>query len=105
MHDESDSESIAHVGSSYGGRKATPLLPRWTTLGCEEDLEVDELAGEDEDESWDSAARAHAHSHLHASHRMTETSMPPPPKKKLFGFESQASGTPGWSSHTSRTPR
>lgn len=105
MQDESDSESIAHVGSSYGARMATPLLPRWTTLGGDEDLEVDELAGDDYDESSDTPARTHGHGHLRAPQRMTETSMPPPPKKKLFGFESQASGTPGWSSHMSRTPR
>ena len=105
MQDESDSE----VGGSYGARMTTQLLPRWTTLGGEEDQEVDELAGDDEDEStWDSHARTHGHGHghLHAPQRMTETSMPPPPKKKLFGFESQASTTThGWSPHTSRTPR
>ena len=103
MQDESDSE----VGGSYGARMTTQLLPRWTTLGGEEDQEVDELAGDDEDEStWDSHARTHGHNHLHASQRMSETSMPPPPKKKLFGFESQASTTThGWSPHTSRTPR
>lgn len=106
MQDESDSESLAHVGSSYGARMSTQLLPRWTTLGGEEDLEVDELAGDDYDGSSDTPARPHAHGHFHAPQRMTETSMPPPAKKMLFGFEPQAnSTTPGWSSHLSKTPR
>ena len=102
MQDESDNESIAPLG---GPRMAAPLLPRWTTLGVEEDLEEDELAGDDDDESWNSSTRPHGHSHVHSPQRMPDTTMPPPPKKKLFGFESQGSGTPGWSSHISKTPR
>ena len=102
MQDESDSESIAHVGGPYGTRMAPQHHPRWTTLGCEDDQEVDELA---EDDEYGSSARAHGHGHVHGSQRIPETTMPPPPKKKLFGFESQGSGTPGWSSHMSKTPR
>jgi hypothetical protein len=107
MQDESDSEPIAHVGGPYGTRMAPQHLPRWTTLSGEDDQEVDELAGDDDYGSWDSPARAHGHGHghVHGSQRIPETTMPPPPKKKLFGFESQGSGNPGWSSHMSKTPR
>ncbi|KAF8269142.1 hypothetical protein EI94DRAFT_1725849 [Lactarius quietus] len=101
IQDESDSESIAPMRGQYGTRMAPHSLPRWTTLGGEEEQEVDELA-EYDDESWDSPARTHGHSHVQ---RMPDTTMAPPPKKKLLGFEPQGSGSPGWSSHMSRTPR
>lgn len=109
MQDESDGESMASVGGPFRARMPAAPHPHWTTLAAdgEEDVEVDELAGDDEDEPWHPPPRAHGHSHVHGPLRTSETIMPPPPKKKLFGFESQGGGgIPGWSSsHMGKTPR
>jgi hypothetical protein len=103
MQDESDGEPMT---SPYRTRIPPSVHPHWTTLAPDgvDDAEVDELAGDDDDESWHPPPRPHGH--VHAPVRTPETMMAPPPKKKLFGFESQGSGaTPGWSPHMGKTPR
>ncbi|KAI9457473.1 hypothetical protein BJY52DRAFT_1223834 [Lactarius psammicola] len=110
MQDESDGESMTSVAGPYRARMPAPPHPHWTTLSPdgEDDVEVDELAGGDDDEPWHPPPRAHGHGHVHGPVRTPETVMAPPPKKKLFGFESQGSGAggiPGWSSHMGKTPR
>ena len=107
MQDESDGEPM----SPYRTRLPQPSHPQWMTLLHDgvDDVEVDELAGDDDDEAWHPPPRAHGHnhSHVHAPLRTPETNMAPPaPKKKLFGFESQGSGgTPSWPPHMGKTPR
>jgi hypothetical protein len=71
----------------------------------EEDDEVDELAGEDEDEHHrHPSVPHHAHTHRHGYMRTPDTiTTPPQPKKKLFGFEPDSTAGAIWSSH--KTPR
>lgn len=110
IHDESDGESMVPA-NMY--RQAQPPQPpqRWATLGRDgrivepvhegDDDEVDELAGDEEDEPWHPSAspRTHSHHHLRTPEGMV---MGPPAKKKLFGFEldhAGAGGVAGWSAH------
>ncbi len=66
-----------------------------------EEDELDELAGEEDDEPWHPppvSPRTHNQQHIWTQEGMV---MGPPPKKKLFGFEldSTDGGVAGWSSH------
>ena len=107
MHDESDGESMASVGTYRPSQSRwTPLVKREGRLvelapDGEEDEEVDELAGEEEDEPWHPPIPQHAHNHRHGHLRTQDAMMGPPPKKKLLGFEPDgtAGGVAGWPSH------
>ncbi|KAI0248032.1 hypothetical protein BJV78DRAFT_849633 [Lactifluus subvellereus] len=106
MHDESDGESMASVGTYRPQSRWTPLVKREDRLvelapDGEEDEEVDELAGEEGDEPWLPSVPQHAHNHRPSHYRTQDAMMGPPPKKKLFGFEpdSTAGGVAGWHSH------
>lgn len=110
MRDESDGESMV-PSSMYRHAQLPQPSQRWATLARDgrivepvqegEDDEIDELAGDEEDEPWHPSAshRTHAHHHQRTPEGMM---MGPPPKKKLFGFEldhAGAGGIAGWPAH------
>ncbi|KAI0270442.1 hypothetical protein BC834DRAFT_514486 [Gloeopeniophorella convolvens] len=102
--EDSDGESELSMSTSK---------TQWTTLarhsgrGVEtgpdgdDDEEVDELAGDDDDEPWTPPVTGRAHAH--AQGRGHET-MEPPPKRKLLGFETDGVGgaVNGWGSQHSQ---